>query len=77
MEDSSCIIEMPRDGDKKDQQLVALGIFFELGLYVQKEMARQALLAYSFPDRNRTTIDDTLTLEQEEKHSVEAGNQTD
>jgi hypothetical protein len=66
---------MPRDGDKKDQQLVALWIF--LGLYVEKEMARQALLAYSFPDRNRTTIDDTLTLEQEEKHSVEAGNQTD
>jgi hypothetical protein len=66
---------MPRDGDKKDQQLVALWIF--LGLYVEKEMARQALLAYAFPDRNRTTIDDTLTLEQEEKHSVEAGNQTD
>jgi len=69
MEDSSSIIEILRDGVKKDKQLVELRIFFESGLSVEKEMARQALLLYASPDSNRTTMDETLTTGQEEEHS--------
>jgi hypothetical protein len=48
-EDSHAIIKMLREGDKKDQQLVALRIFFESGNEEEKQLARNALFAYAFP----------------------------
>jgi hypothetical protein len=48
-EDSHAIIKMLREGDKKDQQLVALRIFFESGTEEEKQLARNALFAYAFP----------------------------
>jgi len=46
---SNSIIEMLKEGDKKDQQLVALWIFFKCGSLEEKRLAREALFAYAFP----------------------------
>jgi hypothetical protein len=49
---SGSIIEMLKDGDKKDQQLVALRIFFESGTAEEKQLAQNALLSSAFPSDN-------------------------
>ena len=82
------IIAMLKDGDKKDQQLVALRIFFESGTAEEKQLARNALLSFAFPSDNNNdtnkgnnnsscndaiTVDDRTDDETTDAHSM-AGN---
>jgi len=85
---SGSIIEMLKDGDKKDQQLVALRIFFESGTAEEKQLAQNALLSFAFPSDNNNdtnkgnnnsscndaiTFDDRTDDETTDAHSM-AGN---
>jgi len=73
-DDSSSIVEMLKEGNKKDQQLVALRIFFESGSEEEKRMARDALFAYAFPATNTGTTpsyDNAITLDDDSNHSME------
>jgi len=65
---------MLKEGDKKDQQLVALRIFFESGSEEEKRMARDALFVYAFPATNTGTTppyDNAITLDDDSNHSIE------
>jgi hypothetical protein len=63
---SASIIDMLREGDKNDQQLVALRIFFESGNAEEKKMARDALFAYAFPTNNNvSTSSGAITLDED------------
>jgi hypothetical protein len=57
----SDIIDMLREGDQKDQQLVALCIFFESGTSEEKKLARDVLFAYAFPSHQGSTAKVDLT----------------
>ncbi len=56
---NSEIVDLLKEGDKRDQQLVALRIFFESGTADEKKMARDALFAYAFPSNQDTTAGST------------------
>jgi len=71
---SAAIIDMLRDGDKKDQQLLALRIFFESGNAEEKKMARDALFAYAFPSRTNTTDAPSDTVELDDDSTVVGNN---
>ena len=88
VDSSRSIIEMLEDGDKKDQQLVALRFFFESGMSEEKQLARNALLLFAFPSDNNNdtnngnnnsscndaiTVDDRTDDETTDAHSM-AGN---
>jgi hypothetical protein len=78
-QDSGSIIDILKDGDEKDQQLVALRIFFECGSAEEKRMARNALFQYAFPSSNNENSDNNESSnandggresETEESHSI-------
>ena len=56
-QDSGSIIDILKDGDKEDQQLVSLRIFFEFCSAEEKRMARNALFQYVFPSSNNENSD--------------------
>jgi len=56
---NSEIVDLLKEGDKRDQQLVALRIFFESGTADEKKMARDALFAYAFPSNQDNTAGST------------------
>lgn len=57
----SYIIDMLREGGQKDQQLVALCIFFESGTSEEKKLVRDVLFAYAFPSNQGSTAKVDLT----------------
>jgi len=56
-QDSGSIIDILKDGDKEDQQLVSLRIFFECCSAEEKRTARNALFQYIFPSSNNENSD--------------------
>jgi len=75
------IVDMLREGDKKDQQLVALRIFFECGNTEEKKMARDALFSYAFPHNNNNEASEVIEMDDDasvdEEKDDESNNNAD